>query len=179
MTGQNRGKDIGDVEELIKLLLLPEEFATKVHSALQDTYRTLWRKLHRTETRYIAIWRNQWVTAKAKSLPEVVQLLQQASEQLAAMLSDGVTLDSRTAMANDYVYLITTDPKIAILTENVNCTLRSVANTYFFGSVVLRFEVLRSLFGDRCRSTSDRPAQILRRVAVTRRTADNISFGPV
>ena len=42
MTGQGRLKDLADVQEMIKLLRLPEEFAENLHPYVQDKFREIW-----------------------------------------------------------------------------------------------------------------------------------------
>ena len=41
-TAPGRRKDLGDVQELIKLLRLPAEFASRLHPSVQEQYRELW-----------------------------------------------------------------------------------------------------------------------------------------
>jgi len=42
-TNPRRGKDLVDVQELIAILQLPEEFAERLNPFVQDKYRELWR----------------------------------------------------------------------------------------------------------------------------------------
>jgi hypothetical protein len=44
-TTPGRRKDLGDVQELIRLLKLPAEFATQLNPAVQDLYRELWSEV--------------------------------------------------------------------------------------------------------------------------------------
>jgi hypothetical protein len=113
LTGQDRGKDLTDVEELIKILQLPETFADQLHSSVQAAFRSIWHKLHGVTKRYVTIWRNKWLTAGAKSLEDMIQMLQNSSKTLEAMFNDGVTLDQQGGTGDDYAYLVTTDPKVA------------------------------------------------------------------
>jgi hypothetical protein len=43
MTGSGRVKDLGDVQELIKLLKLPQAFAEQLHPYVRDKFLELWR----------------------------------------------------------------------------------------------------------------------------------------
>jgi hypothetical protein len=44
-TTPGRRKDLGDVQELIRLLHLPEDFAMQLNAAVQALYRELWREV--------------------------------------------------------------------------------------------------------------------------------------
>ncbi len=44
-TAPGRRKDLGDVQELIRLLHLPEDFALKINPAVQALYHELWREV--------------------------------------------------------------------------------------------------------------------------------------
>jgi len=44
-TAPGRRKDLGDVQELIRFLHLPESFAESLDPSVQDTFRELWREL--------------------------------------------------------------------------------------------------------------------------------------
>jgi hypothetical protein len=43
-----RRKDLGDVQELIRLLSLPREFNSQIHESVQSLYEELWNELHPT-----------------------------------------------------------------------------------------------------------------------------------
>lgn len=47
MTGAGRLKDLGDVEQMIRLLRLPEEFAAKLHPYVRDKFTELWQNVRR------------------------------------------------------------------------------------------------------------------------------------
>jgi hypothetical protein len=113
MTNSERMKDLADVIELIKALDLAPTFADSLNPFVQDKYKQLWEDAHPPAKRYIALWRNKGLTAEAKSLEEMIEALQSAANALRAMLADGVTLDSGGGKADDYAYLVTTDPIIA------------------------------------------------------------------
>ncbi len=113
MTNAERIRDLADVLELIKVLDLPLEFSSQLNPFVQDAYNKLWRDAHPAEKRYLTLWRNKWLTADAKSLDDMIQSLQSASDTLRAMLADGVTLDPNGGTSDDHAYLVTTDLKIA------------------------------------------------------------------
>lgn len=110
MTGPDRMKDLADVLELIRLLDLPHDFGMRLSPFVRPKFEELWRQ---SRKRYIALWRNKWLTADAKSIEDMIAMLQGAVEELEAMRADGVTLDPEGGTTDDYAYLVTTDPAIA------------------------------------------------------------------
>ncbi len=113
MTNSERMKDFADVIELIKTLNLPSDFANTLNPFVQDKFRQLWEDAHPPAKRYVTLWRNKWLTAEAKSLEDMIEGLQSASDLLRAMLADGVALDPQGGTSDDYAHLVTTDPIIA------------------------------------------------------------------
>jgi len=63
--------------------------------------------------RYVTIWRNKFLTIDAKSLDEMIDVLDAARRELEAMRADGVTLDPDGGTGDDYAHLVTTDPNVA------------------------------------------------------------------
>jgi hypothetical protein len=113
MTNSERMRDLADVIAMIKALDLPRDFAGKLNPFVQQKYSELWVGAHPPEKRYITLWRNKWLTADAKSLDEMIVGLKSAVDTLREMLADGVTLDPGEGTADDYAYLVTTDPAVA------------------------------------------------------------------
>lgn len=113
MTSRDRQKDLVDVQELIKLLSLPLSFGTGLSAYVQDKYAELWQAARPSTRRYLRLWRNKWLTAQASSIEEMAEALQSAAAQLQAMKADGVTLEPQGGTADDYAYLLTTDPEVA------------------------------------------------------------------
>jgi hypothetical protein len=113
MTSSDRLKDLTDVQELIKLLALPLEFAERLDPFVRGKYVELWQSTRQTKKRYVTIWRNKFLTLDAKSLPEMLDTLKGAVATLESMLADGVELDPDGGTADDYAYLVTSDPAIA------------------------------------------------------------------
>jgi hypothetical protein len=97
MTNPQRVKDLADVQELIKLLVLPEDLALQLNPYVRSRFTELWKAAQGPATRYLRLWRK--VPA-----PDAA---------LSAMLEDGVTLETSGGTAGDYVRLVTTDPVIA------------------------------------------------------------------
>lgn len=108
-----RAKDLADVQEVIRILDLPQDFGDKLDPYVQARYRELWTIVHGTPKRYVRIWRDNYLTSDAKSLDELIEILPDASETLQAMRSDGVTLDPDRSTADGDAYLLTTNPEVA------------------------------------------------------------------
>jgi len=100
MTNPQRVKDLADVQELIKLLLLPESFALQLNPYVRPRFAELWNSGQAPATRYIRLWRNEFLSGEA-------------ADTLSAMLKDGVTLETPEGKAEDFARLVTTDPAIA------------------------------------------------------------------
>lgn len=113
MSSTERGKDLVDVQELIKLLTLPEDFASSLNPYVRDQYQQLWRNVFGQRRRYMTLWRNNWLTADAKTLEEMIASLRAAADHLQAMKDDGVVLNPDGGTSDDYAYLVTYDPAVA------------------------------------------------------------------
>ena len=108
----DRAKDLADVQELIKALHLPEDFAERIDPSMRGEYAKLWTAT-RTGKRYMRLWRNKFLTTDAKSLDEMIAILRGAVETLESMQADGVFLEPDGGTADDHARLVTTDPDIA------------------------------------------------------------------
>jgi hypothetical protein len=113
MTNMERMKDLADVLELIKLLALPRDFVQQLAPYVQDKFIELWTANRQVARRYVRIWRNKFLTGESEKIDDMIATLQSAAAELQAMRDDGVTLDPDGGGADDYVYLVTTDPEIA------------------------------------------------------------------
>jgi hypothetical protein len=96
ISSAERIKDLADVQELIKLLNLPQEFDNSLNIYVQSKYRELWRNVNAGPKRYLALWRGPSPNPEAADLPD-------------AMRNDGVQLERQ----GEKVYLVTTHPEIA------------------------------------------------------------------
>lgn len=110
MTNAGRLRDLSDVMELIKALDLPADFALRLDPFVRDKYRELWKD---SRKRYITNWRNKWLTSEAKSIKEMVSMLQAAADELVQMHKDGVFLDGSSGLDDDNTLLVTMDPRVA------------------------------------------------------------------
>ena len=113
MTNSNRVKDLADVQELIKLLALPGDFSETLNPYVQPKYTELWSAAQQAPTRFMTLWRNKFLTLEAKTIDGMITSLQEAAATLQAMREDGVVLESPGGTADDYAYLVTTDPAVA------------------------------------------------------------------
>jgi hypothetical protein len=85
MTGADRMRDLADVQELIKLLNLSENFSADLDGSVRPKFLELWGNVHRSTKRYVKLWRNKALTVKAKSLDEMIEILPAAALELKAM----------------------------------------------------------------------------------------------
>ena len=110
MTNPGRLKDLSDVLELIKALDLPGEFAEQLDPFVRGKYEELWKGARK---RYVATWRNRWLTADAKSVEDMIRMLRSAADTLDRMHRDGVFLEDDGGVGDDHARLVTTDAKVA------------------------------------------------------------------
>jgi hypothetical protein len=110
MTNPGRIKDLSDVLELIKLLNLPADYSNQLNPFVGEKFMELWKRARR---RYVTLWRNKRLTARAKSIDEMIAALREASSVLEEMRKDGVTLEADGGTDDDYARLVTTDPEVA------------------------------------------------------------------
>jgi hypothetical protein len=96
MTSSERLKDLADVQELIKILNLPADFAANLNAFVRDKFAELWHAARPPMKRYVRIWSREDGLAA-----------------LEAMQADGVTIEPGHAIAEDSAYLVTTDPEVA------------------------------------------------------------------
>jgi hypothetical protein len=111
--GADRAKDLVDVQQLVTTLRLPRDFADRIDESARAKYWELWDALHATTKRYVRQWRNKFLTVEAKSLDEMITILESATDELRRMRADGVVLDPEGGAPDDYADLVTTDPDVA------------------------------------------------------------------
>ncbi len=113
MTNPERVKDLADVQELIKLLILPTEFGQELNPYVRPRFAELWTASQPTPKRYLRLWRNKFLTTNAQSLEDMIAGLSESVAALQAMRAAGVTLEVTGNTADDYAYLVTSDPEVA------------------------------------------------------------------
>jgi hypothetical protein len=109
ISSAQRIKDLADVQELIKLLNLPQEFAASLNAYVRDQYHELWRSVNGHKKRYLALWGNLQPNQTVQSIDDLRTDSGKISDLLEAMKGDGVQLELR----GNRVYLLTTDSEIA------------------------------------------------------------------
>jgi hypothetical protein len=113
ISSPGRMKDLGDVQELIKLLNLDRGFGDRLSPYVRGKYEELWLASRQIEQRYILLWRSNVPASQIKSFDELIEKSDQGAEVLEAMKQDGVQLQPQAGGSEALVYLWTTDPDIA------------------------------------------------------------------
>jgi hypothetical protein len=98
LSGNDRAKDIGDVEQLVKIGNLPESFAQQLPPSLQREYQILWQRIHGKSQRYVKLLNT--------NAPPDAALLE-------IMLQAGVECDKTQTVAANTWYLVTSDFTLA------------------------------------------------------------------
>jgi hypothetical protein len=62
---------------------------------------------------YSRLWRSKLLTARARSIGDLIEALNGAADELRRMLQAGVTLDPDGGVADGYAELLTDDPAAA------------------------------------------------------------------
>lgn len=113
MTNPERHKDLVDVEELIRLLRLPQSYMEILNPYVHAKYNELWRIVFGTPKRYIQIWIGPALPPTVTSLDAAIAELPEETT-LQAMRDDSVTLDCEASRpAEGRLVLVTTDPAVA------------------------------------------------------------------
>lgn len=113
MTGSDRMKDLADVQELIKVLNLKQEFGDGLSAYVREKYGELWVSARAGGKKFVRLWRNKFLTLGANSIDEMIATVGEAKATLEAMRDAGVTLDPDGGTGDDYAQLVTTDPDVA------------------------------------------------------------------
>ena len=70
-------------------------------------------RTRKAATRYVAIWRNKFLTTDAKTITDMIEMLREAADDLQKMKKRGVKLDPDGGTMDDCAMLVTTDPVVA------------------------------------------------------------------
>jgi hypothetical protein len=111
MTSSERMKDLGDVQELIKVLKLSQDFADALNPYVRAKYEELWRGARPTGKRYIALWSEIFPTTDPSSRHEFGSLPAEVVAALEAMLAKGISVES--SASDGVTYFVTTDADVA------------------------------------------------------------------
>lgn len=115
MTNRDRLKDLVDVQELIRLFHLPENYTENLNPYVHDQYGELWRAVSGREKRYIQSWQGSALSPEITSLADALAAVPAAdAAALRAMQADGVTLDQEASRPGEgRLVFVTTDPVVA------------------------------------------------------------------
>lgn len=113
MTGQDRMKDLVDVQELIRILSLPQSLSQELSPYVQTKFDELWQAANSGTRRYMKLWQIEFLAENAVTIDEVIDELENAMELLRQMRADGVEIASTGRADDGTIRLITTDPEIA------------------------------------------------------------------
>jgi hypothetical protein len=97
MSSEQRGRDLLDIQELIKAAHLPLDLVDQLNPYVQEKYRALWLLVWPVGRRYLRAWPCESLT----------------KETLDGLLAEGLTVDSSRSADPQYVFLETTNPQLA------------------------------------------------------------------
>lgn len=112
MSGAGRMKDLADVQELIRLLSLPQGFSANLNEYVRPEYEELWQGIHVAKHRYLKLIPLDTQTSAARSLDELISRSGDPDAVFSKMRDAGVTFQ-RHPSRDDLGYLVTNDPEIA------------------------------------------------------------------
>jgi len=92
MTNPQRGKDLTDVEELIRAIPLAREFSERLNPYVQAKFSELWQRQQISGNRYLAAWRCPNQSDQPTSLSALLAL--DPSPRLQEMASNGIALEA-------------------------------------------------------------------------------------
>src|SRR5262249_24589886 len=72
MTNSQRGKDLTDVEELIRAIPLARDFAEKLNPFVQPTFLELWQRQQTSSNRLLGAWRYAASAMQPQDVPELI-----------------------------------------------------------------------------------------------------------
>jgi len=113
ISSPERVKDLGDVQELIKLLHLERGFGDNLSEYVRGKYEDLWLATRQIEQRYLLLWQSNVPASQIKSFDELIKRYDHSTDVLEAMKQDGIQLQPHADGSEALVYLWTTDPDIA------------------------------------------------------------------
>ncbi len=97
MSNEQRGKDLIDIQQLIKAAHLPLDFAEQLNPYVQEKYRGLWSLAWPSNRRHLRAWLRDSLT------PVMFD----------ALLAEGLVVDERRSANSDHIFLGTSDPQLA------------------------------------------------------------------
>jgi len=76
-------------------------------------FEELWAGVQKAPKRYVRLWPHKSLTANLSNFDDLIRESKDATSLLERMREDGVSLDPKSSSANEYVYLVTSDPEVA------------------------------------------------------------------
>ncbi len=114
ITGAGRIKDLADVQELIKMFALPQDYQNQLNPYVRGKYLELWQSVTTIPARYISILQTAIPLPQAHSLTDLLALLPEEAVRLTAMQQAGVVFDpERSRPEKGYFVLATHDAEVA------------------------------------------------------------------
>lgn len=113
MYGSDRLKDLADVQELIKVRGLGEDFSEQLDSSLRAKFRELWNGARPQHRRFLRTWPARGSATTVRMIAELITAAGDATGELARMQVDGVTIVAEYPAISDHVCLATSDPDVA------------------------------------------------------------------
>jgi hypothetical protein len=113
MTGMDRAKDLGDVQELMKALTLTEDLADSLDPYVRPLYLDLCRRLATTARPFVRIWEGILPPALPSAGEPLAQALSALDPSLAPLFADGITAELVRGKRETHVKLMTRDRRLA------------------------------------------------------------------
>lgn len=113
ISGAGRRKDLGDVQELIKLLALPRAFGERLDAYVRPAFEQLWDEVFGRRKRFIALWPSGASEAPAQTIDDLVRALPEEADRLTAMKDDGIVVEPEPRRRDGFICLVTYDPAVA------------------------------------------------------------------
>lgn len=113
MTGTDRAKDLGDVQELMKALRLGREFAVSIDPYVRPLYEDLCVRLATTSRPFVRIWQGILPSGLPSAGPSLAEALTAIDSSLAPLFVDGVSAELIPGKRQTHVKLFTRDRQIA------------------------------------------------------------------
>lgn len=120
MTGMDRAKDLGDVQELMKMLGLSVELADSVDPYVRPLYLDLCQKLSTTARPFVRIWEGTLPASLPSSGTKLAEALSAIDPTLAPLFADGITAELVRGKRETHVRIMTHDRKLAQKYEMVD-----------------------------------------------------------
>lgn len=110
MTNSQRGKDLTDVEELIRAIPLARDFSDQLDPYVREKYQQLWQRQQVSTSRFYVAWDCPALQVTPQSLADLLAV--DTSEQLQSMAAEGIEVAAELSSIGQAI-LFTHDRSIA------------------------------------------------------------------